>query len=193
MTKREQRSTILEVRASLSDADRAFFDRLIFDRAHRLRAFQLARTIHVYRSLIHEVETMPFLEYAWSTGKDVYVPVVPPGSSHMISVRVSYATRWTEGSYGISVPDAYTHDDIAEPSQFDTTSCILVPMVGFDRHCNRLGYGKGFYDRFLRSTPSAPSIGLAYECQRCDSVPTDAHDIRLSAVVTEQHIEIASR
>lgn len=193
MTKREQRSTILEARASLSDADRAFFDRLIFEQAHKLRVFQLAATIHVYRNRMHEVETMPFLEYAWSTGKDVYVPVVPPGSSTMISVRVTYATQWTEGSYGIPVPAEYSHEDIADASHFDASTCILVPMVGFDRQCNRLGYGKGFYDRFLQSIPLAPTIGLAYECQRCDTVPTEAHDVQLSAVVTEQIIEIASR
>jgi 5-formyltetrahydrofolate cyclo-ligase len=191
MTKRELRAELLEKRSLIDPSDRAFFDRLIFDRAHKLRAFQLASSIHIYRNLPEEVETMPFLEYAWSTGKDVYVPVVPPGGTQIISVRVTYATQWTTGSYGISMPAVYAPEDVREASSFDASSCILVPVVGFDQSCNRLGYGKGFYDRFLGATSGAPAIGLAYECQRCAAIPRDDHDMRLSAVATEYHLDVA--
>ncbi len=182
------RTELIERRNGLQQEQREFFNQLIFERAHKTRAFQLARTIHVYRNLPSEVATMPFLEYAWATGKRVVVPCVDSSQpSGMVHVRVSNSTLWRQGALGISEPETWDASDVVDPASLDATSCILVPLLGFDTRCHRLGYGKGLYDRFLASTVGAISIGLAYELQRVDGVlPTDVHDAQLHAVVTNE-------
>lgn len=187
MSKAELRASSIKTRHAINDEDRAFWDMLIFERAHKQRAFQRAARVHVYRSTSDEVETMPFIEYAWGTGKDVYVPVVHPGASTMRHVRVTYRTTWRPGVFGILEPVASEHDVVLEDAAFDATSVIVAPLVAFNETCHRLGYGKGYYDRFL-SRCSAPSIGLAYEIQRVRDLPVEPHDRPLTCVVTEQRV-----
>ncbi len=191
MTKTEQRQHILTLRSAIDPADRLLWDQLIFERAHKHRAFQLARRVHVYRSVRDEVETLPLIEYAWGIGKDVYVPVVPPGSTTMRHCKVTWRTSWREGSFGILEPDnANPEDYVDDASLFDEHAAIIVPLVGFDRTCNRLGYGKGYYDRFLREA-RATSIGIAYEVQRAMTIDTGDHDVPLHCVATQERWYVA--
>ena len=62
---------------------------------------------------------------------------------------------------------------------------VVVPLLAFDRDCNRLGFGGGWYDRFLAALPNATKVGLAYDLQRTDSISAEPHDIALDMVVTE--------
>ncbi len=186
MTKLELRQHMLSVRGAIDSADRLLWDQLIFERAHKHRAFQLARRVHVYRSVRSEVETLPLIEYAWGIGKDVYVPVVPAGSTVMKHCRVTWRTQWREGSFGILEPINADEDDTIDDSAFfDEQSAIIVPLVAFDRGCNRLGYGKGYYDRFLAAARGT-SIGVAYELQRTATIETGEHDMRLDCVATQE-------
>lgn len=188
MTKAELRIECIQRRAAIDSEHRALFNQLIFERAHKTRAFQLARTIHVYRNRPDEVATDAFMEYAWATGKRVVVPCVT--SSHpsgLVHVQVNSSTQWRQGALGIREPATWVEADVVDPLSFDATACILVPVVGFDRTCHRLGYGKGMYDAFLTLTQGAVAIGLAYEQQRVDPrLPVDSHDVPLAAVVTNE-------
>lgn len=69
-----------------------------------------------------------------------------------------------------------------------TPDIILVPIVGFDAHKNRLGYGGGYYDRTLATLPNAQKIGIAFACQELDAIPTNKHDIQMDSIVTEVEI-----
>jgi 5-formyltetrahydrofolate cyclo-ligase len=192
MMKNELREHVLTQRGAIEPAARLLWDQLIFERAHKHRAFQLARRVHVYRSVRDEVETLPLIEYAWGIGKDVFVPVVPPGSTTMRHCKVTWRTEWREGAFGILEPaNAVAEDYVDESSFFDEGSAIVVPLVAFDRSCNRLGYGKGYYDRFLRAT-SATSIGIAYELQRTMNVGPEEHDVPLHCVATQERWYVAS-
>lgn len=186
MTKSETRSMVLAKRAAILEEDRDLWDQLIFERAHKLRAFQVAQRVHVYRAVRDEVETMHFIEYAWGIGKDVYVPVVPPGGGEMLHCRVTWRSLWRDGPFGIPEPIIdESHDVVSDHSFFDHNSAIIVPLVAFDRQCHRIGYGKGYYDRFLQNA-SAPTIGLAYEVQRVSDVTPAAHDVALTCVATQE-------
>lgn len=189
MTKSAIREEHLAKRRSIVSDDRAFWDMLIFERAHKQQVFQRASAVHIYRSTTDEVETMPFIEYAWGTGKDVYVPVVPPGGTALRHVRVTYRTEWRAGVFGIMEPVVTSADDVIDDRFFDASTVIVVPLVAFDDRCHRLGYGKGYYDRFLTSA-SAPTIGLAYELQHVRSLPSEPHDRPLTCVVTEQRLYV---
>ncbi len=70
----------------------------------------------------------------------------------------------------------------------DTFDVIIIPMLGFDRQCRRLGRGAGWYDRLLAQQPQAMKIGLGLDVQRLDSVSTEAHDIPLDMIITEKDI-----
>ncbi|MBU3699710.1 MAG: 5-formyltetrahydrofolate cyclo-ligase [Candidatus Kapabacteria bacterium] len=185
MSKDQLRQQAIERRASIEGADRALWDQLIFERAHKHRAFQIAPCVHVYRSRPDEVQTMPFIEYALGIGKQVFVPITPESGSDLMHCRVSWRTRWQEGRFGILEPVADSAEDLVGSDHFDVTTAVIVPMVAFDRTCHRLGYGKGYYDRFLASSRATP-IGIAYQCQLVPSVEHQPHDVVMAAVATQE-------
>jgi 5-formyltetrahydrofolate cyclo-ligase len=79
------------------------------------------------------------------------------------------------------------------PAQADDIDIILLPMLGFDRQGGRIGYGAGYYDRFLAQRRYLKKIGIAFACQEMDRVPTDENDIRMDCIVTEQGVVYAGR
>ena len=185
MTKNEIRETIIAKRKNIAEGDRNLWDQLIFERAHKHNAFQLAHSVHVYCSMPEEVESTPFIEYAWGIGKDVYVPVSGPNGV-LTHCRITWRTQWSTGPFGIREPIPDSPDNIiTDHSFFGQGAAIIVPLVAFDQSCARLGYGKGFYDRFLAQATAA-KIGVAYELQRVGKVPTVEHDIALDAIATQE-------
>lgn len=175
--KADIRADALARRALLLGDARELANRQVFERAHKLDAFQLATSVHIYRSFGDEVETWPFFEYAWGLGKTVAVPVTT--ASGLNHVRVTRETQWQSGPFGIPEPST------SEGESMDDVTLVVVPVVAFDKAGNRIGYGKGYYDRFLANT-RAMTMGLAFECQRSESIPTESHDIALSCIATEQ-------
>ncbi|MFN4985315.1 MAG: 5-formyltetrahydrofolate cyclo-ligase [Ignavibacteria bacterium] len=185
MTKNEIRASVLEKRSSIAEYDRDLWDQLIFERAHKHKAFQLASVVHVYSSMPEEVESTPFIEYAWGIGKDVYVPVSGPNGL-LTHCRITWRTQWGSGPFGIRepIPDS-PESIITDHSFFGQGAAIIVPLVAFDQTCARVGYGKGFYDRFLAEA-TATKIGIAYELQRVQHVPGQEHDIPMDAIATQE-------
>ena len=185
MTKQEIRAAALERRASIDSADRSLWDQLIFERAHKHRAFQIASCVHVYRSTAEEVQTLPFIEYALGIGKEVYVPITPESGADLAHCRVTWRTQWQPGRFGILEPIPESAADVVGAEHFDPTTAVIVPMVAFDKTCHRLGYGKGYYDRFLVQT-KAVAIGIAYQCQLVPSIAAEPHDVPLAAIATQE-------
>lgn len=185
MTKQEIRAAAIERRAAIEVPDRSLWDQLIFERAHKHRAFQVASCVHVYRSASHEVQTMPFIEYAWGIGKEVFVPITPESGQDLLHCLVTWRTRWEAGRFGILEPVPESESDLVPAERFDESTAIIVPMVAFEKSCQRLGYGKGYYDRFLART-TATAIGIAYQCQLVASVAAEPHDVALAAVATQE-------
>lgn len=186
-SKHDLRLSLLEARHRIGVDDRSFWNQLIFERMHKLRVFQRAHTIHVYRNTESEVATDSLIEYAWATGKRVVVPVVNaevPGS--LLHASVTRTTTWEKGALGIEEPTDRSEMHLVNIPELGVGTCIIVPVVGFDTLCNRLGYGKGMYDRFLQSCQGTPAVGIAYELQRVSNgIPVEHHDLPLAAVVTE--------
>jgi 5-formyltetrahydrofolate cyclo-ligase len=192
MTKAEIRQQIIDVRSSMQPERRGLSDQLIFERAHKHKVFQRARLVHVYHSTSVEVRSMPFIEYAWAIGKTVTVPRVHRENGRLEHVVVDHRTRWEAGAFGILEPARTDGDTLLDDSDFTATDAVIVPLVAFDRDCHRIGYGKGYYDRFLAAT-SAVKIGIAYECQRVPAIPHESHDIQLDAIATEERWYAPSR
>lgn len=185
MSREELRASLIERRAAIEPADRSLWDQLIFERAHKHRAFQIATRVHVYRSTPEEVQTMPFIEYALGIGKEVYVPITPELGEDLQHCRVSWRTQWTPGRFGILEPVPESEQDLVPAEHFDQSTAVIVPLVAFDKTCHRLGYGKGYYDRFLARAQATP-IGVAYQCQLVQDVSAKPHDVALAAIATQE-------
>ena len=134
-----------------------------------------------YRSLSDEVDTSALFSSPPCT---IYAPRMH-GKEDMHWIGVDSSTHWVSGTFGILEP-------VNGPDWSDeqSPSVLLSPLVGFDRNGNRLGMGKGCFDRWLETYRSRIDliIGLAFSCQEAESIPSETHDIPLDVVITEKEI-----
>lgn len=138
-------------------------------------AFLRARTVYGYLPYNQEVRILPALEEALRQGKRVAVPKVY--GEEMRFLYLDDLTRVETGYAGIPEPVA------DEPVAEDKTALVLIPGLAFDQKGNRMGYGGGFYDRFLRREPTHPTIALCYDFQMVEAIPTQDHDIPVDTVL----------
>ena len=143
--------------------------------AHPL--YQQAKSLYCYLSYNQEVRTAPILEQAIREGKRVAVPKVLDGGSRMAFLWLDDLQAVAPGYYNIPEP-------IADgPEADDPAALVIMPGLAFDRTGNRMGYGGGFYDRFLAEHPGHPTVALCYDFQLVDHLETEAHDIPVDAVL----------
>lgn len=186
--KLEQRKLLKALRQQLSEDNRTLQSEAIAASIFAHTAWIQANTIHCYVSFGTEVSTERIIARAWEEEKDVIVPVVEHATKEhltdLMHVRITPETRFVSDSFGIPTPQ-YLPQHLVNPSEILTsTDCILVPLLGFDDHNYRIGYGKGHYDRFLARLPNVPAFGLAFACQRVERVVTEPHDVPLRGIFT---------
>ena len=138
-------------------------------------AFRAAKTVLLYHSLNDEVDTHDFIR-KWSNKKQILLPVVV---GNELELRLYTASEDMQiSSYGIKEPVGEVFTD------YDFIDFIVVPGVAFDQKGNRLGRGKGYYDRLLPQIPSAYKAGICFPFQLVEEVPTEPHDIRMDIIIT---------
>lgn len=136
--------------------------------------------IMAYRPIRGEVDPMPFVHTLWESGIEVAFPVVEKGKG-LIVRRTNSPAQFVPGAFGVLEP-APTCPRV-DPSQIST---VLVPALAYDTRGFRLGYGGGYYDRFLPTlSPLAESVGLTYDEMVVERLPVDRHDRPVRWVVTE--------
>lgn len=178
------RKTLLAQRDTLPVELRSEYSQRITATLIALPEFANARIIHSYLSFRSEVETDALRSIALSAGKRVAVPMTLADNPHLLHSFISANQEFTTGEWNILTPK----NPVTEQSlTLSPQDIILVPLAGFDRHKRRLGYGKGYYDRFL-ATQAAITIGLAFSCQETDLIPTEPHDQALTMIITEREI-----
>jgi 5-formyltetrahydrofolate cyclo-ligase len=145
---------------------------------------QPVRSIHIYLSslLLREVNTAPLLRLLEERHPDIEVFVPLAGSSPQAAM-IQRETVFHQKMLDISEP---VEPLVVEPDR--TFDIIVVPTLAFDAAGNRLGYGGGYYDKLLARQPGAQKIALCLEAYRLPTIPAEAHDISLDAVVTEQAV-----
>ena len=146
----------------------------VFSRLESSAAFQLAEKILMYHSLPDELETRTFLN-KWKDRKKFFLPRVNGVNLDLLPYDES---RLEIGSFHIEEPKGEDTHSVEE------IEVIVVPGVAFDRQGMRLGRGKGFYDRLL-ATAKATKIGIGYEFQLVEEIPSEPHDIAMDMVITE--------
>lgn len=159
----------------LSEAEKQSAAQEVFDRLEKSAAFLMADRILMYHSLPDELSTHRFLE-KWNSRKRFFLPRVNGVNLEILPYDQS---RLELGSFHIEEPKG---EDTVDPSEIEV---VIVPAVAYDRRGNRLGRGKGFYDRLLAET-KATKIGVGYEFQLFDELPAEEHDVPMDIVITQQ-------
>ncbi len=153
-----------------------------------LEKVQRARVVHAFipDEHRHEVNLIPLLEWIMSNQKKLLVPVVE--GNELISVELTSFHHLEKNSFGVREPVMRVSSSLE--SEIDL---VLVPLLAVDAKGNRLGYGKGYYDRFFKRLNSqAFKLGVAFEFQVLNHVPATESDVRLDAVVTESGMMICN-
>ena len=135
-----------------------------------------AKTVMLYYSLPDEVSTRELADRLVERGKVVVLPVVT-GPAEMELRRYRSADDLSMGAFGIMEPTGEPFTSLAE------IDLAVVPGMAFDTRGNRLGRGKGYYDRFLSQLPQATKVGLCFPFQKFPGVPTDENDVRMDLVI----------
>ena len=138
--------------------------------------YKEAKTVFAYLSYNQEVRTESLIRRAWAHGKAVAVPKIIDGE--MVFLRLEEGDPVEEGYKGIPEP-------VKEIPLRDPTALVLLPGLAFDPQGHRLGYGGGFYDRFLSSEPH-PTVALCFDFQMYDLLDTETHDIPADVVLSAE-------
>lgn len=186
--KKDIRNRIREWRNSLTEEEIERKSEIIIDKLLELPAINEAKSIMAYFEYRSEVRTFRLLQELLDRGKNLVLPASDFDDHKIIPclVRDIEKELIIHGKLGIMEPDPKT----AEKIDIKKIDLILVPGLVFDRSGNRIGYGKGYYDRFLSryNGHSPKTIGLAFEEQLIDSIPTLEHDTRLDGIVTDLNV-----
>lgn len=151
----------------------------IMAQVERQDAFVKAKVVLLYWSMSDEVQTHSFVN-RWYRDKVLLLPCVD-GDDLRLRRYTGPECLVAGEQFGIGEPSA----DTPEWTDLDAVELIIVPGVAFDRDGNRMGRGRGFYDRLLKSTPNAVKIGVAYSFQLIDNVPVEPHDVKMNLIITE--------
>ncbi|MZP29878.1 5-formyltetrahydrofolate cyclo-ligase [Heliobacterium undosum] len=182
--KENLRQRALHGRNRLTPEEIASKSRLIAQRLFAMPAYVSASTVMIYVDFRREVETGEILAHSLNRGKQVTVPVCEGGARRLTAGRIErYPEDLQPGTWGILEPATVVP---VEPASLDL---VIVPGVAFDRQGNRLGYGAGYYDRFLPSLrPEAQKIALAFDLQIAHQICPDDHDIPMDWIITESGV-----
>lgn len=177
--KSAQRKACREALASLTPGERSKASASICSQLLELLDATNPGTVMGYMPLEDEPDIVPFLEQALERGVVVGVPrITGPGSMVAAPVASLEPAGWIEDEHGIRTPRG---EDEIPAGQLDM---ILVPGLGFDARCNRLGRGGGYYDRFLQGLDGrANLVGCCFECQLRAVIETGPGDARLSKII----------
>ena len=176
--KRVLRRTVLGRRRRLGAEERARLGSLVAERALSLEEVGGARVVLAYASFGTEVPTDPVIEGLLASGRTVLLPAVD--GEHLRAAPVASLEEVAPGYRGIREPVRREAVDAA-------ADVIFVPGVAFDEAGRRLGYGGGFYDRFLAGATGL-RVGLCFETQLVGEVPAGSSDVPVEVIVTEERV-----
>ena len=141
------------------------------------------QTVMGFSSKDIEVDTNPLLQRLLDEGYDLVVPIIVKED---YSLRLSYLkdlSHLVPSTFNVPEPIG---NEIPVPE--GAVDVVILPMLGFDRSGGRLGYGSGYYDRFLEKNPDVTKIALAFACQEAEELPLEDNDVLMDYIVTEEGV-----
>ncbi len=186
MDKEICRQNALEKRNALSETEIKEKSRIIFERLTDLELYKNATNILIYASMGSEVSTDDMILDALSLGKNVFCPKVTDKKAGVMEfVRIGLPEDLTEGYFHIPEPEITEESEIYSGQDSENT-LMIMPLVAFDENRNRIGYGGGFYDRYLERFGNLKTVAIAYECQKLDELlPSTEVDIKPGIIITD--------
>lgn len=175
MNKQELRRVIRERKRAMTEAEIRSRSEILAEKFAASDAYKAAKTIYGYLPYNQEVRTVPMLQRALDEGKRVAVPKVY--GDDMKFIYLDDLTQVAKGYAGIPEPIADA------PVAQDETALVLMPGLAFDRQGHRIGYGGGFYDKFLAREPHHPTLALCYDFQVQEALQTEEFDIPVDTVI----------
>ncbi len=179
--KEKLRKALIKERSSLPKAEIKKKSQLIQQKLFSLKIYQKATWVMFYLSLPSEVSTDKMITESLKKGKKIVVPAVR--GKDLIPCLLTQLNQTQEKNFGIREPLEF------KPIKKSQLQLIIVPGCGFDFQGYRLGFGQGYYDRFLRDLKgNVPLVGLAFELQVLKKIPHEKEDVPLDFIVTEKKI-----
>ena len=175
MDKTELRKAIRQRKRAMTEEEIVAKSQALAQLFYASEAYKNANTIYGYLPYNQEVRTVPMLERAMADGKRVAVPKCY--GNEMRFLYMEDLSKVEKGYAGIPEPIA------DEPVADDKTALVLMPGMAFDPQGNRMGYGGGFYDKFLAAEPGHPTLALCYDFQMLPHLETEEHDIPVDVVL----------
>ncbi len=180
-TKSSLRGYFLELLTKQGSQERKHKSSRIAQQLYKLPAFVNAQTVLFYASLPGEVETFAMMTMAMQLHKHVALPVITRDQRKIIPTLTDSVEGLPVGLYGIPSPHP---DRTGGPVDLQALDMVVVPGLAFDKAKNRLGRGKGYYDRFLRTLPERTAkVGIAFDFQIVDCLPVEEHDVPLDVII----------
>ena len=183
--KERLRKRVLAVRMGLDRGQVKVGGQAILEKVLRLEAYRRAKLVHTYvSSKENEVDTRALIGTCLAHGKRVAVPVVMPGTKTLAHALIDDLDQLVVGPWGLAQPDPAAATWLPAEARIDL---VVVPGLAFDRRGQRIGWGGGYYDRFLAQV-QAVKIGLCYDALVLDCIPGEPHDVPVDLVVAETAI-----
>ncbi|KEH97840.1 5-formyltetrahydrofolate cyclo-ligase [Clostridium massiliodielmoense] len=175
------RRIIKEGRNTLTEESKKIKDDKIFNKIINSEYYKKSNVIFLYVSFQGEVDTHKLIKHSLNIGKVICVPKVISKKEGMEAIKINSFNELKNGKYDILEPK-----DICNKIYINDIELILMPGVAFDENGGRIGYGGGFYDRFLNKIDSRiPKIALAYDFQVFENIPCEEHDIKVDGIITD--------
>jgi 5-formyltetrahydrofolate cyclo-ligase len=187
MTKQEARVESERMRSAIDPEQKASLDLSISNNLFDWELFSMSTTVLCYIPYKSEIDTRHIIGRAIKAGKTIGVPRIDPALSSMRFFIIPDLDRSLHrGAYGILEPN-----DTCSEILYDKVNLVIAPGLAFTPRGDRLGYGGGFYDRFLAAFPDIPCCALVYNRLVLDSLPIKETDIKVDYLITESGVRIS--
>lgn len=184
LSKDQIRQEILRIRNSLSENEIVSNSNIISRKVISTKEFKKSPSIGIYYPIGSEVKTFEIIKYSLATKKTIGLPRIID-SNRIVFFKIMENSfddiKITKGKYGIL-------ENSMSDSIIEEMDLLIIPGIAFDLQGNRIGYGKGYYDRFLSKRKANYIIGLAFENQIINKIPKTGYDIPVNILFTEKRI-----
>lgn len=201
MDKKEVRKQVTDLKNALTKEQVALWSGQLKEQFCSLSAYQKADCIYFYMTYNNEVQTIPMIEQAIADGKRAAVPITlasgktlkadgSPKRDYMEFVYLQSVDECSAGYMGIPEPEEALIKTDPDRIAREKDVLILMPGLAFDLHMNRIGYGGGFYDKYLDSHPDTvfTKVALCFDFQLFETIPTEPHDEKMDLIITPTQI-----
>ncbi|MGL5647445.1 MAG: 5-formyltetrahydrofolate cyclo-ligase [Clostridium sp.] len=180
MNKNELRKSMLDRRNLIDEKEKAILDKKIMAAFFSLDEYKKAENICIYVNYGSEINTKSIIERTLRDKKEVFVPKMKKARK-MDFIKINSLEDLEKNKIGILEPKENFNEKV------DKIEILVLPGLAFDIHGGRLGYGGGYYDRYLNDI-NAKKIALAYELQIIKKVPMEDHDVRYDYLLSEKRV-----